>query len=195
MKTDSKKQFRIMSDISLFTPALFWLGACLLGCIFSRFCDIPSEYVFRTENVNLPSYDFHLGMICQASFWHYILFSAKWDIVFLFLLFFLIRIHIGNATIDFVFATRGFLFGICGSGLLSESSGLMPFRFFSVLIRHVLLTALYLCYTASLFCEIRFSTAEILNPRSGIYRLFTLTATVGLSLLIQLIYIILLIKI
>lgn len=190
MNANSKKHFGISSDNSLSIFAIFWLFACFLGCVLSNLLKIPIGDTLKSEIFFLRLEKWSADTILEANFWHYIFLSVKWDITFLFLLHLLIWLCAGKITIIFAFFMRGFLFGVFGFGLLSSLAKFefIPLFFFLFIIRNVLLTAIYLCYTELSLSEFGFPIAEILKSRSRVHRVLTLVTTIGLSLVIQILY-------
>lgn len=165
---------------------LRWLAFCLIGAILYCILPLPSD----TFNFQIPDtiieYSFPYAF-AQKDFWLFLISSTRYELCFFLLFTVLARMNHHVLFLGTVFGIRGLLFGFGGMGLLQKTEFLF---FFLVVVRQVLFVALLL-YFASFLCGDNGNR----SPRQRVFFCEMLLYTLGMSLLIQFLFLFLLLKI
>ena len=164
-----------------------WLGAALIGALLFYTLKLPTETLFPQYFETFPE-NLSLSLF-RKDLWLFLISSVKQDILFILLLSILRFLHSGICIACSAFLVRGLLFGIGGSLLIAQ----MTFPVFgTVILRQILLTAAFLFFATSLFSKSSFNEKK--SHSSMEFFLFSTFCEIGVSLLIQYLFLFVLIK-
>lgn len=187
MKKAEKGNFSNYSPKNLTVFSLLWLSACLIGTLLSYTVDLPAKAFLPYYIEALPK-RIPLSFL-QKDIWLLLISSTRQELLFVLFLSIASCLNNGIHIAYLSFGARGFLFGI-GASLCATQA---PFPLFcTVLLRHVLLTATFLFFAASLFSRPFFDTRTTYTSKA--FLLYSTFCEFGTSLLIQFLYIFVLTK-
>jgi len=167
--------------------SLLWLGAALIGALLFYTIELPTETLLPQYFETFPK-NLSLSLL-QKDLWLFLISSVKQDILFVLLLLILRFLHSGIYIARLAFLVRGLLFGIGGSLLTAQ----MTFPVLvTVILRQILLTAVFLFFATSLFSRKSFDEKK--SHSSMEFFLFSTFCEIGVSLLIQYSHLFVLVK-
>ena len=179
MKKQKNKNLKKTTDMTLTVCTLFWICFCMVGAVLYSVFSIKFNLFFVQIPDTLIKYNFPHALT-NKDFWIFLVSSVRYEVCFLLFLTFLSR----TSSHVILFAIRGMLFGIGGMSILQKTD----FSYFLlVVVRQVLFTALFLCFAAFL-CSER-------NPKQKAFLGIVLLCELGMSLLIQFLFLFVLSKI
>ncbi len=187
MKKAEKGIFSNHSQKNLAVFSLLWLSACLIGTLLSYTAELPTKALLPYYLEALPK---RLTLsFFQKDIWLLLISSARQELLFVLFLSIASCLNNGIHVAYLSFGARGFLFGI-GASLCATQA---PFPLFcTVLLKHVLLTATFLFFAASLFSRPFFDTRTTYTSKA--FLLYSTFCEFGMSLLVQFLYVFILTK-